>query len=67
MTIASLIILIVIFKFEHSMVGWDEMQWNPSFKCFETSNAGITLRSIPAYGPVSRLVATEAVTAKNDE
>ena len=34
-----------------SMVGWDGMQWNPSFKCFGTSNAGITLRSIPAYGP----------------
>jgi len=34
-----------------SMVGWDGMQWNPSFKCLGTSNAGITLRSIPAYGP----------------
>ena len=33
-----------------SIVGWDAMQWNPSFKCLETSNAGITLRSIPAYG-----------------
>jgi len=32
----------------NSTVGWDETQWNPSF----TPNAGIALRSIPAYSSV---------------
>jgi len=41
------------------------MQWNPSFKCPETSNAGIALRSIPAYS--SKEIGGETWTGFNDK